>query len=122
MTDVLGIDIGFSSSAPTTGLCRSGDHRFLVGYTYADNDSRRQMVAPVKNYEVIAIDGPVLPGGEYDDDPRPFEKLLIWGAFNHDDLVAMREGLPTAGLALQVMAETSDGVRALNEEIKEVWA
>jgi hypothetical protein len=49
------------------------------------------------------------------------KRLLIWGAFNHDDLVAMCDGLPTAGLALQVMADTPEQVRSLIEEVKEVW-
>ena len=49
------------------------------------------------------------------------QRLYVWGHFSRADLAAMRENLPTRGLALQLMAETPEEVRAMIREAEEVW-
>jgi hypothetical protein len=49
------------------------------------------------------------------------KRLFVWGAFTRDDLLCIQENLPTAGLALQLMADTPEGVRALVEEAQAIW-
>ena len=49
------------------------------------------------------------------------KRLMVWGEFTVEDLQAMRESLPTRGLALQLMAETPERVRALIDQVEAIW-
>jgi hypothetical protein len=49
------------------------------------------------------------------------KRLMVWGELTVEDLRAMRESLPTGGLALQLMAETPERVRALIGQVKAIW-
>ena len=49
------------------------------------------------------------------------QRLFVWGHFSRDDLVAMRQSLPTRGLALQLMAETPEEVRTMVRQAEELW-
>lgn len=49
------------------------------------------------------------------------KRLYVWGAFTKQDLMLMEEQLPTAGLALQLMAETPEQVQALIGEVEAIW-
>ncbi|MHB1132510.1 MAG: hypothetical protein ACYC4L_09010 [Chloroflexota bacterium] len=48
-------------------------------------------------------------------------RLYVWGHFTREDLRAMRDELPTRGLALQLMAETPAEVQAMVGWTKELW-
>ena len=50
-----------------------------------------------------------------------YKRLMVWGAFQVEDLRAMQEGLPTQGLALQLMAETPEEVRSLIGQAETIW-
>ena len=50
------------------------------------------------------------------------QRLYVWGHFSEDDLVAMKKAFPTRGLALQLMYETPEAVRAMIERVEEIWA
>lgn len=47
--------------------------------------------------------------------------LFIWGTFSREDLLALKESLPTAGLALQLMGETPEQVRDMIALVKSIW-
>lgn len=47
--------------------------------------------------------------------------LLIWGAFSEEDMLAIRQNLPAAGLALQIMGETPEQVQKMIQFTKEIW-
>lgn len=49
------------------------------------------------------------------------KRLFVWGAFTTEDLVVMKEKLPTRGLALQLMAETPEQLQALIREVETIW-
>jgi len=49
------------------------------------------------------------------------KRLLVWGAFTLDDLRALRDSLPTRGLALQCIGATSERVRDLLDSVVQVW-
>jgi hypothetical protein len=49
------------------------------------------------------------------------KRLFVWGALTDDDLCLLREGLPAAGLALQLSAPTAEGARARLERAKAIW-
>lgn len=49
------------------------------------------------------------------------KRLYVWGAFTRNDLLVMKENLPTAGLALQLMAQTPEQVRAMVQEVETIW-
>ncbi len=48
-------------------------------------------------------------------------RLYVWGNFTVDDLVAMKENLPAKGLALQLMGETPEAVRAMIDHVDRIW-
>ncbi len=49
------------------------------------------------------------------------QRLYVWGHFSMDDLVVMKEKLPTRGLALQLMEETPEGVVAMVQVVEKIW-
>lgn len=49
------------------------------------------------------------------------QRLYVWGSFSEDDLVAMKENLPARGLALQLMSDTPEMVRAMVGQVEEIW-
>jgi hypothetical protein len=49
------------------------------------------------------------------------KNLIIWGDFSREDLLIMRENLPTRGLALQIMADTAEKVRAQSNNVRRIW-
>ncbi len=49
------------------------------------------------------------------------KRLYVWGAFTTEDLMLMKENLPTSGLALQLMAETPEEVQALISKVEAIW-
>lgn len=78
---LLGIDVGFSKSRPTTGITWSKNGDFGAARTHADWDRRRQHIPASTQFSVIAIDGPLVPVGSDDSLDRLCERLFIRGAF-----------------------------------------
>ncbi|MGO4112377.1 DUF429 domain-containing protein [Rhizobium ruizarguesonis] len=79
--DLLGIDVGFSNSRPTTGIAWSSAGTFGAGKTHTDWERRRQHLPSSTNFSVIAIDGPLVPEGSPDLLIRTCEQLLARGTF-----------------------------------------
>jgi hypothetical protein len=79
---VAGIDVGTVLHRPTSGVCRSGGNGFSLTHTFIDRLSRKQALEPFDRFDVIAVDGPVLPIDVLDYRIRPVEKLYLWGAFH----------------------------------------
>ena len=50
------------------------------------------------------------------------KRLLVWGDFTTTDLRIMKEHLPARGLALQLIGETPEKVRALSREVETLWS
>ncbi|MBX4954734.1 DUF429 domain-containing protein [Rhizobium lentis] len=78
---LLGIDVGFSRSRPTTGIAWSKDGAFTAARTHTDWHRRSQHIPPATTFTVIAIDGPLLPLGSADSLDRLCERIFIRGAF-----------------------------------------
>lgn len=78
---LLGIDVGYSRSRPTTGIAWSVGDDLDAAKTYTDWDRRRRHIPPSAIFAVIAIDGPLTPPGAPDDLDRLCERLFIRGAF-----------------------------------------
>jgi hypothetical protein len=80
-TALLGIDVGFSKSRPTTGIAWSANGTFGAAKTHTDWDRRRQYLPTATTYSVIAIDGPLVPAGSPALLVRMCEQTLARGAF-----------------------------------------
>ncbi|WP_024896926.1 DUF429 domain-containing protein [Brucella rhizosphaerae] len=80
-TALLGIDVGFSKSKPTTGIAWSVKNDFGAARTHSDWERRRQHIPASTQFSVIAIDGPIVPIGSDDGMDRLCERLFIRGAF-----------------------------------------
>ncbi|MCA1493016.1 DUF429 domain-containing protein [Ensifer sp. NBAIM29] len=78
---LLGIDVGFSQSRPTTGIAWSLAGAVDAAKTHSDWERRKQKIPPATTFSVIAIDGPLTPPGAPDDLARLCERLFIRGAF-----------------------------------------
>ena len=78
---LLGIDVGFSKSRPTTGIAWSKGGQFKAARTHSDWERRSLHIPPSTEFSVIAIDGPLVPIGAADILDRVCERLFIRGAF-----------------------------------------
>lgn len=78
---LLGIDVGFSKSRPTTGIAWSKNGHFGAARTHSDWERRSQHIPASTTFSVIAIDGPLVPVGSDDSLDRLCERLFIRGAF-----------------------------------------
>ena len=50
------------------------------------------------------------------------KNLAIWGEFSRDDFVLLRDSLPSAGLAVQIMAPTAAQVQASIADLHSAYA
>lgn len=78
---LLGIDVGFSKSRPTTGIAWSKGGAFKAARTHSDWQRRSQHIPAMTTFSVIAIDGPLVPLGSDDSLDRLCERLFIRGSF-----------------------------------------
>lgn len=109
---LLGIDVGYSLSRPTTGIAWCVDGNLGCARTHSDWDRRRQHIPASTTFSVVAIDGPLVPPDAPDDLDRSCERLFIRGAFH----ARCKPGLSHhgQGLALRkAAAETAAQVRHL---------
>ncbi len=109
---LLGIDVGFSKSRPTTGIAWSASGTFGAAKTYTDWDRRRQHLPGATTYSVVAIDGPLVPAGSPDSLVRMCERTLSHGAFQK----RCKPGLSHFGTGLQLKRaalETAEQIKHL---------
>ncbi|RVG71907.1 DUF429 domain-containing protein [Sinorhizobium meliloti] len=78
---LLGIDVGFSKSRPTTGIAWSKNGEFGSARTHSNWERRSRHIPAATTFSVIAIDGPLVPVGTDDSLDRLCERLFIRGAF-----------------------------------------
>jgi hypothetical protein len=81
VADIAGIDSGLTLKDATSGVCRTGAGGFALGHTYIDKLSRMQLLSPLKRFDCLGVDAPVLPKGVLHYTPRPVESLFMCGAF-----------------------------------------
>lgn len=113
---LLGIDVGFSKSRPTTGIAWSNNGEFGAARTYSEWERRSQHIPASTTFSVIAIDGPLVPVGSDDSLDRLCERLFIRGAFQ----TRCKPGLSNHGYGKDLRraaAETANQVRHLAEHI-----
>lgn len=111
---LLGIDVGFSKSRPTTGIAWSKNGEFGAARTHADWERRSQHIPTSTKFTVIAIDGPLVPVGSDDSLDRLCERLFIRGAFQ----TRCKPGLSNHGYGKDLRraaAETANQVLHLAE-------
>ncbi|MDQ0390685.1 DUF429 domain-containing protein [Labrys monachus] len=110
--NLLGIDVGFSGSRPTTGLAWSVGGAFGAARTHTDWERRRLHLPAAASFRVIAIDGPLVPAGSPDRLVRSCEQLLARGAFQR----RCKPGSSHFGTGLQLKRaalETASQIRHL---------
>lgn len=78
---LLGIDVGFSKSRPTTGIAWSNNGEFGSARTHSDWERRSRHIPAMIKFSVVAVDGPLVPVGADDSLDRLCERLFIRGAF-----------------------------------------
>ncbi|WEX88915.1 DUF429 domain-containing protein [Sinorhizobium garamanticum] len=109
---LLGIDVGYSLSRPTTGIAWCVDGNLGCARTHSDWDRRQRHIPESTTFSIIAIDGPLMPPDAPDELDRSCERLFIRGAFH----ARCKPGLSHHGhgLALRkAAAETAAQVRHL---------
>lgn len=78
-TGLIGLDVGFSASQPTSGVAVLVDGSCRVGRATAADDSRRRQLHGLSEAAVTAIDAPLLP--ELDARVRVCERVFASGKF-----------------------------------------
>jgi predicted nuclease with RNAse H fold len=117
---LLGIDVGFSKSRPTTGIAWSKHGEFGAARTHSDWERRSQHIPASTKFSVIAIDGPLVPVGSSDSLDRLCERLFIRGEFQ----TRCKPGLSNHGYGKDLRraaSQTADQILQLakpNEAIK----
>lgn len=81
MTDIVGIDAGLTLKERTSGVCRTGASGFALHHTYIDKISRAGVLAPLRRFDCLAVDAPVLPRNVLHYNSRPVESLFMRGAY-----------------------------------------
>lgn len=106
---LLGVDVGFSKTRPTTGIAWSNAGKFDAARTHSDWERRRLHLPPSTSFSVIAIDGPLVPDGSPDLLIRTCEQLLARGTFQK----RCKPGSSHFGTGLELK-------RAANETAKQI--
>ncbi|WP_245262568.1 DUF429 domain-containing protein [Ensifer sp. BR816] len=109
---LLGIDVGYDRSHPTTGIAWSLGDAVGSARTHTDWERRQQHIPPSTSFAMIAIDGPLTPPDAPDTLDRFCERLFTRDAFQR----RCKPGLSHfgQGLALRkAAAETAAQVRHL---------
>ena len=102
--DLMGVDVGFSVTRPTTGIaCLQGDQLFLAraGTTW---ESRQSAIPRGFQPSVIALDGPLLPRGADKLIRRNCESLFIRSPFHN----RCKPGLSHWGRGLELRRATAE--------------
>jgi hypothetical protein len=102
--DIMGIDVGFSTTRPTTGIaCLQGDQLSLTrtGTTW---ESRQSAIPSGFQPSVIALDGPLLPQGVDKLIRRHCELLFIHSPFHN----RCKPGLSHWGRGLELRRATAE--------------
>jgi predicted nuclease with RNAse H fold len=79
--NLLGIDVGFSATRPTTGIAWSVAGEIGAARTFTDWERRKRVPPPGASFNVIAIDGPLIASSAPAKVVRRCEQLLSRGLF-----------------------------------------
>ena len=100
----MGVDVGFSTTRPTTGIaCLDGD-RLCLGRTGTAWESRQAQIPTGFQPSVIAIDGPLLPFGADFHIRRHVESVFIRAPFHN----RCKPGLSDLGFGLELRQASGD--------------
>jgi hypothetical protein len=103
-TNLMGVDVGFSKTRPTTGIaCLDGDQIYL-GRTLTTWESREAQIPSGFHPSVIAIDGPLLPQGADHCVHRYCESVFIHAPFHK----RCKPGLSHWGLGLELRQASAE--------------
>ena len=80
MTSVAGLDVGFSLNKKTSGVATIVGQQIDLGRRFGGADAWEPILARGP-FQVIAIDGPILPAGGDACSIRAVERLFSWGLF-----------------------------------------
>lgn len=108
--NLLGIDVGFSKTRPTTGIAWSAQGKFGVAKTHTDWERRQAHIPPAMNFSIIAIDGPLVPVGSPDLLVRTCEQVLARGAFQK----RCKPGSSHFGTGLQLKSATLETAKQVS--------
>jgi len=83
---VIGVDVGLSFISPTTGVCRTTANggAFMVAHVYADRASRLAALddpGEGRPFDLVAIDGPLVPKPRAVSDRRSCERVFVCAPF-----------------------------------------
>lgn len=79
--NLLGIDVGFSATRPTTGIAWSVRGEIDAARTFTDWERRDRVLPKNVSFDVIAIDGPLISPDAHEHAIRRCEQILSRGAF-----------------------------------------
>jgi predicted nuclease with RNAse H fold len=79
MMRLIGLDVGFSRSRPTSGIAYLGDEGLTVCHATANWADRQRALGTIRDVDVTAIDAPLVPEGHTRH--REVERALSRGCF-----------------------------------------
>src|SRR6516165_7135555 len=80
---LLGFDVGFSADRPTTGMAWVVNGEVNAKRTHSDWPSRQKMLPPDQPFDLIAIDGPLIPDGADAEVDRQCEHRFLRRPFHN---------------------------------------
>ena len=102
--DLMGVDVGFSITRPTTGIACLQDDQLFLARTGTTWESREDAIPRGFQPSVIALDGPLLPQGADKLIRRHCESLFIRSPFHN----RCKPGLSHWGRGLELRQATAD--------------
>ena len=109
---ILGVDVGFSARRATTGIAWVVDGEVEAVRTHSDWPRRRLELPTSQSFDMIAIDGPLLPDGADPETDRLCERVFLRRPFHN----RCKPGLSHFGTGRHLRraaVETADQFRSL---------
>jgi hypothetical protein len=110
----MGIDVGFSTTRPTTGIAFLNRDKLHLERTGTAWKSREAIIPNGVHPSVIPIDGPLLPVGADQHIRRHVELVFIRAPFHN----RCRPGLSHHGVGLELRRASSDACVQFSQAVR----
>jgi hypothetical protein len=124
--DLIGLDVGFAATRPTSGVGRLGSMGLKLGHATCRWDDRQRILGPVEAVDVAAIDAPLVSDAQHG--PRDVERLFSFGLFQRrckpgaSHVAGTGQELRRAGSATARQLEAFTSSRSLKADFPRIWS